>query len=100
MKIAKKVKKSYKKTNKALGLNWNESRKLKKAIGDMAYDVAVNTISTLCVDAAYGIINTVYSAGCTVVCVVADKVKKPEIADATEADDFLIDEEEFEESEE
>lgn len=64
MKAIKKVRKTFKKTAKAVGFNAREYCQIKKVAGNIAYDTAVNVCSTLCLDATYAVINTATCGVC------------------------------------
>lgn len=92
MKVVKKARKTFKKATKACGMTGLQSRRLKKTVKAMSYDVAVNVATTITLDIIY----TAADAAATGACLVASKVagmipsKKEEsvivedIAEATE----------------
>ena len=70
MKVVKKAKKTFKKATKACGLTGMQSRRLKKTVKAMSYDVAVNVGTTIVLDIIY----TAADAAATGACLVASKV--------------------------
>lgn len=88
MKAIKKVRKTFTKAAKSVGLNAYERRHIRKVAGNIAYDTAVNVCSTLCLDAAYAAIDTATCGVCmatTAVKAGINKLVKKEEIPATTA---------------
>ena len=70
MKVVKKARKTFKKATKAVGMSSIQSRRLKKTVKAMSYDVAVNVATTITLDIIY----TAADAAATGACLGASKV--------------------------
>lgn len=97
MKIAKKVKKTFKKATKAVGLNAMERRHAVKTAKAFTYDVGVNVASTICLDVIYTTANVATAGVCAAASKISNLLPKKSTTTVVEIEEDLV--EDIEESE-